>query len=124
VTVQYDGTNWIVIALAGNYIGTSTLTSSAAIAWDVATVRQPKLTLAHNTTVTLSNLADGQSVSLGGTMGGSGGYTLALAHSGLTVRVMSGSLATIATLAASDVFEISIKRVGTDLRAWVSTLEI
>jgi hypothetical protein len=107
-----------------DYLVPSALTSSAGIAWNVNTTNQPTLTLAHATTITLSNLADGQSASLSGIMGGSGGYTVALAHSGLTVRVMGGALADIAALAANDLFEISVKRSGTDLRVWVNTLEI
>lgn len=117
-------TNCTDYPVAAEYCNTSVLTSSASIAWDAATVRQPTLTLAHNTTITLSNLTDGQSVSLGGTMGGSGGYTVGIAHSGLTVREMGGALADIAGLAAGDLFEISCKRVGSDLRVWVSIFEV
>jgi hypothetical protein len=110
--------------LVTDYLIPVALTSSTGIAWDISTTTQPTLTLAHNTTITLSNLGDGQSASLSGIMGGSGTYTVALAHSGLTVRVMGGALADIAGLAANDLFEISVKRSGTDLRVWVNTLEI
>ena len=103
---------------------TSALTSSAAISWDASAISQPTLTLAHNTTITISNLTDGQTVDLGATMGGSGGHSVGLAHSGLTARQMGNALADIAALAVNDLFEISIKRVGSDLRYWVSTLEI
>ena len=94
------------------------------IAWDASAISQPTLTLGENTTITLSNLVDGQTVSLGGTMGGSGSHSVGLAHSGLTARQMGNALSDIAGLAVNDLFEISIKRVGNDLRYWVSTLEI
>lgn len=102
----------------------SALTSGAAISWDASAIAQPTLTLGENATLTLSGLADGQTVSLGGVMGGSGTHTLAIAHAGLTVREMGGALTDIAALDVNDLFEVSIKRVGTDMRCWVSTLEI
>ena len=119
-----DPATFTVLTAGAARMATAVLTSSAAVAWDASTNSQPTLILGHNTTLTLSNLTDGQTVSLSGTMSGAGSFTVALAHAGLTVRVMGGALADIATLSATDLFEISIKREGTNLRAWVSTLVV
>jgi len=100
------------------------LVSSATIAWDSAAISQTKLTLAHDAVLTLSNIADGQTISLSGTMGGAGGHSLALAHTNLTIREMVGNFHDIATLAIGDLFEVSIKRESTNLRVWISTLSL
>lgn len=105
------------------YLLPNPLTSSGAIAWNIASGVSANLTLAHNTTITLSNLADGQTASLSGIMGGAGGYTLALAHAGLTLRAMGEPLTAIAALttAAPGVFELSVKRNGSVLRHFLTT---
>jgi hypothetical protein len=114
----------IAALIPGGYLTPQTLTSSAAISWDINTGVQASLTLAHNTTLTLSNLSDGQTASLSGLMGGAGLFTLGLAHAGLTVRQMgSEPLSNIALLtnATPGAFELSVKRNGTVLRYFLIT---
>lgn len=107
------------------YLTPGSLVSSAAIAWDVDVVGViAKLTQDHNTTITLSNLGDGQSVSLNGKVGVSGPYTISIAHAGLTVRAVTGALADIAALAAGDFYFIEMRRIDNELFMWISTHEV
>ncbi len=110
--------------LISGYYTPQTLTSSATISWNIASGVQSQLNLAHNTTITITGLNDGQTASLAGTMWSSGSYTVSLTGIGLTTRVMNGALSDIAVLASGDLFEISVKRTNSDLRAWVTTLEV
>lgn len=105
-----------------NYLGPVTLTSANSIAWDVDNGTSANLAdLAHDATVTLSNLADGEEFSLAGTQDTTGGRALTIAHSGLTVR---GDTSGIAGLTADDAFIVVGRRVGTDLLLSVQTYEI
>lgn len=100
---------------------TAALTSAGAIAWDCATNAQPTLSLAHDTTITLSNLpASTRTVSLAGTQG-SGGHSVAIGHTSLAIKIMGGGeLADIAGLTDGKLFEISAKSDGTNLKIWVT----
>lgn len=109
-------------SVIGDYLGPVTLASAASISWDVANGVIAKLEdLAHDATVTLSNLADGATFSLAGTQDGTGGRSLTIAHSGLTVR---GDTSGIASLDADDAFLISGIRKGDDLLVVVQTYAI
>jgi hypothetical protein len=101
----------------------STLSSSTAIAWNSVTNAEADLELAHNATITISGLEPRQSISLSGTMVGSGGHTVIIEHAGLTLVPMGGSLDDIEYLAVNDSFEIVCKRNKTELRYWVTTLK-
>ena len=72
-----------------------TLTSSAAIAWDIDDGDIADLTLGHNTTITLSNGHNGQTAILRVLQDSNGSRTLAFASAtqlgGRTVRVASGA---------------------------------
>ena len=124
VAAENSSPNFTKVSANAATLTTASLTSGAAISWDASAISQPKLTLGENAVLNVSNLEDGQTASLSGIMGGGGSYSLGLAHSGLTIRTMSGDLSDIAALDTNDLFEISIKRSDTDLRYWVSTKEI
>ena len=109
-------------SLVPAYLAPQTLTSSASISGVFTSGSQMDLTLAHAATLTLSAVDDGGQGTVRIVIGGTGGYTLALAHSGLTMRQMGQPLSDIGGLATGQWAIIAYERAGSNLHHWVTTL--
>ena len=131
VRTYSTGTTWVygsglaflhAKSLVPAYLAPQTLTSSASISGVFTSGSQMDLTLAHAATLTLSAVDDGCQGTVRITIGGTGGYTLALAHSGLTMRQMGQPLSDIGGLATGQWAIIAYLRAGNNLHHWVTTL--
>lgn len=101
-----------------NYLGPQTLTSGATVSWDCSSGRQARLTMGHDVELQVpSNLADGETAYLAIAQDGTGGRALTLA-AGLTLR--AGTLGDVAGMAAGEKADLSIVRVSSDYRVFLT----
>jgi hypothetical protein len=117
---RWAGSEWEQDLTVETYIGPAVLASAVAIGWDVdATGRVAKIdTLGHNATVNLAGLGDGEEAVIYVTQDATGGRSLTVAQSGLTVR---GSTTAIADLTADEFAVVTLGRSGSNLFVNVNT---
>jgi hypothetical protein len=117
---RWAGSEWEQDLTVQTYIGPVVLASAATIAWDVdADGRVAKIdTLDHNATVNLSGLGDGEEAVIYVTQDATGGRSLTVAQSGLTVR---GATTAIADLTAGQFAVVTLGRSGYNLFVNVNT---
>jgi hypothetical protein len=100
-------------SVISDYLGPVDLTSAASISWDINNGNQANLTgLSVNTTVTLSNLENGETFSLAGTQGGTGKYSLSIDMAGMDVK---GDTTSIAELNSDEYFMVAGRRMNTGI---------
>lgn len=106
-----------------DHVAPQTLTSGTSVAMDANNGVNADLSHNHNATINLSNLSDGMGGTIRGTMAGAT-RSLLIAHAGLSVIAMSGSLSAISVLDTADKWSVAYQRVGAELWLWITTKEI
>lgn len=106
------------------YLDPYTLTSATGITWDVNSGVSAYVDLEHTALITLTNMDNGQSASLAGTVVGTGNHSLTVTGAGLSVYDMNTELVNVNTLASGDIFEVGIKKINSQLRTWTTNLPV